>query len=301
VSYCLDFYLNPSSLSSAFTSLELRLEQQDGSHNSVNLAYYAPVIEGAWHYYSIPLSDFMTARNDYSGCSALDLKTLTAVGLWNPLHKGTPITGPYYLDDVAFNMYKNLPPSNYPDVYYVYSEEHGTNSMFGTLTVSGESDHGDIVTTLDSTAVAEEGTKSFLVTLPSGNAWGVGSLVFGSAVDLSAYTSLTFSINTAGLTNPSFTSFEIKLEEASTTTGKDSGETVPKGNSMNMHDYTPAINGDWATYTIPLNDFKTAAGIGWDNLAIDLLDVSKIGFRNPHDTTESLTGTFYVDDVFFTK
>jgi hypothetical protein len=214
---------------------------------------------------------------------------------------GNSAASTFCFDTIAL---ASAPPPPNSSKSYLYNETIGNDPMFGApLTVGGSSQNNNEVTTYDSTAVAAaEGTHSVAFNVPTGNGYGGGFIKFGNSVDLSAYTSVTFSLNVAALSDKNFTGFEAKLEEVATVTGKDSHGTVPAGNSLNIHDYaaTAVVNGDWTSYTIPLADFTKAAGKGWDNVIIALTDIATIGFWNPNDGA-GVTGTYYVDNIFFTK
>jgi len=266
--------------------------------NTIDVMTYTPVSKtGDWETYTIPISDFTSKTGGGWHNIAINCKDVVDIGWWNVSVE----TGPVYIDNVYFTPGPAVPVVT---TSYLYSEANATDALFGALSSGGNSANKDEVTTIDSAAVAgAEGTKTTSFYVPTGNAWGGGDIAWANTADLSGYTSVTFSLNVSALSALTFTKFEVKLEEASINpAGKDSGGAGPNGNSMNIANYasTAVTVGNWTTYTVPLADFKNILGIGYDNIKIDLKDVKNIGFWNPNNGT-SLTGTYYVDNIFFTK
>ncbi|MCP5012891.1 MAG: hypothetical protein GY942_23180, partial [Aestuariibacter sp.] len=109
---------------------------------------------------------------------------------------------------------------------------------------------------------------------------GYGGAVFEfDAVDLSAYDTLTFTIDTSGITD--FTNLTVQMEPP---TGGTAGGNVLLGS------YTPvATSGNWRTYEIPFADFN----------AVTFTGVTKLGFFNLSDSAGLTTGTIFLDDINF--
>ncbi|MCF8345654.1 MAG: family 16 glycosylhydrolase [Bacteroidales bacterium] len=158
----------------------------------------------------------------------------------------------------------------------IYSESH-TDVMIPYLQIINSADWSGNSTVPDeqSTAVTPvDGTYVLSVTYETGGAgWGGIAFDFGS-VDISAYTTLKFSIDTSNM--PTLAHFGIKLEDNST------GNT-----EVDLFTYTPVASGNWATYEIPLSDFPNA----------NLADLKYLGLWNPRDAGDALIfDTLYFDD-----
>jgi hypothetical protein len=133
---------------------------------------------------------------------------------------------------------------------------------------------------LESTAVTPlDGDYVMAVDFQAGGATYCGiSFDFGS-VDISGYGSLMFSIDTSAL--PDVVHFGIKLEDGS------AGQ-----NEIDISTLTPVVNGNWATYEIPLSQYP----------AVNLADLKYLGLWNPRDNAENLlVGLLYFDDIYLTN
>ena len=113
-----------------------------------------------------------------------------------------------------------------------------------------------------------------------GSGFGGAVLQFGGA-DLSAYGSLSFSINVTGVVD--FGNLVVQMEPP--------GGGTP-GVFVLLADYTAvSTSGDWASYEIPLTDF----------FATNFDSVSNLGFFNLVDSGGAFTaGTIYLDDIYYT-
>jgi beta-glucanase (GH16 family) len=113
----------------------------------------------------------------------------------------------------------------------------------------------------------------------SGSTYGGAILEFGG-VDLTAYDTLNFTIDTSGMAG--FADLTIQIEPP--------GQGAA-GTNVSLSSYDPvSTSGNWATYAIPLGDFTVT----------DFAAATNLGFWNPRDAGGALTfGTLYVDDVYF--
>ena len=112
----------------------------------------------------------------------------------------------------------------------------------------------------------------------SGSTFGGAVLNFGG-VDLTAYDTLNFTVDTSGIAG--FADLTIQIEPP--------GAGAPGTNVM-LSAYAPvATSGNWSTYAIPLADFT----------ATDFAAAANLGFWNPVDGSGLAFGTLYVDDVYF--
>ena len=113
----------------------------------------------------------------------------------------------------------------------------------------------------------------------SGSTYGGAVLNFGG-VDLTAYDTLNFTVDTTGMAN--FADLTIQIEPPG---------AGAAGTNVLLSSYTPvSTSGNWATYAIPLADYT----------ATDFAAAANLGFWNPKDGADALTfGTLYVDDVYF--
>ena len=112
----------------------------------------------------------------------------------------------------------------------------------------------------------------------SASTYGGAVLNFGG-VDLTAYNTLNFTVDTTGMAN--FADLTIQIEPPG---------AGAAGTNVLLSGYTPvSTTGNWATYAVPLADFT----------ATDLSAAANLGFWNPKDGGDALTfGTLYVDDVY---
>ena len=115
----------------------------------------------------------------------------------------------------------------------------------------------------------------FAVTLTfDGLSWGGIYATLDSSIDTSAYTNIVFSIKM----DPTVTSLVFKLEDGT------------NNFSVNISDYTPVIDGDWYTYTIPLADF---VGVNFQTFKV-------IGFWHPKDGEGNyLACVIIFDNLYF--
>ena len=113
----------------------------------------------------------------------------------------------------------------------------------------------------------------------SGSTYGGAVLNFGG-VDLTAYDTLNFTLDTTGMAN--FADLTIQIEPPG---------AGAAGTNVLLSNYVPvSTSGNWATYAIPLDDYT----------ATDFAAAANLGFWNPKDGADALTfGTLYVDDVYF--
>ena len=134
----------------------------------------------------------------------------------------------------------------------------------------------------NSTASVFDGSVSLALTYSDnteGNFYG-GAVFNFDAVDVTAYNTLTFSIDTSAFTN--FANLTIQIEPPG---GGASGTFVL------LADYTPtATSGNWETYEIPLTAFPSTT----------LSGATKLGFFNARDGSDVLlAGTLYLDEINF--
>ena len=125
--------------------------------------------------------------------------------------------------------------------------------------------------------VSIDGDSSLGFDFPGGN-WGGGFMQLSTAVDLSNYTKLNFSINkTATIVDA-----EIKLESAATNA------------AINIANYPSTdLGGGFQAYSIPLTDFS----------GLDLTRITiPFAFWNPLDDSQNFAaGTVYIDDIYFSE
>jgi hypothetical protein len=112
----------------------------------------------------------------------------------------------------------------------------------------------------------------------SSSTYGGAVLNFGG-VDLTAYDTLNFTIDTTGITG--FADLTLQIEPPG---------AGAAGTNVLLSSYTPvATSGNWATYAIPLADYT----------ATNLAAADNLGFWNPVDGSGLAFGMLYVDDVYF--
>jgi beta-glucanase (GH16 family) len=271
----LKFSINTSQIP-GFANLTIQIEPPGGPQpgNNVALSAYAPVATaGDWSTYEIPLADFPGS----------DLTAVGVVGFWNARDGGDVLVyGQLYLDDVHLSA---PPPADDSVTIGVFSETHtdpvialgafinsidfGGNNTVATPIAASALTNG--VTAFDGTDVLEIDYQN------TGGAFG-GALFNFQGADISAYTTLKFSINTSQI--PGFANLTIQIEPP--------GGPQP-GNNIALSAYAPvATAGDWSTYEIPLADFPGS----------DLTAVGVVGFWNARDGGDALVyGQLYLDDV----
>jgi hypothetical protein len=152
---------------------------------------------------------------------------------------------------------------------FINSIDFGGNNTVATPIAASALTNG--VTAFDGTDVLEIDYQN------TGGAFG-GALFNFQGADISAYTTLKFSINTSQI--PGFANLTIQIEPP--------GGPQP-GNNVALSAYAPvATAGDWSTYEIPLADFPGS----------DLTAVGVVGFWNARDGGDVLVyGQLYLDDV----
>src|SRR6056297_218938 len=161
--------------------------------------------------------------------------------------------------------------------------ETTTESTITVTSITNSIDFGGNNTVADpaSTAIpAFEGDVVLSIDYQdSGSTFGGAVLNFGG-VDLTAYDTLNFTVDTSGIAG--FADLTIQIEPPG---------AGAAGTNVLLSSYTPvATSGNWATYAIPLADFT----------ATDFSAAANLGFWNPIDGTSGLAfGTLYVDDVYF--
>ncbi len=158
--------------------------------------------------------------------------------------------------------------------------ESADASALGVETVINSAIYGgnSVISDLNSTAVTPlAGNTVMEADYTSANAFFSGAAFALNHKDLSAYDTLTFSLNTTQF--PDLASIAVELVDSG-----DSRVSVPITN------YTPAMSGDWMTYEVPLSHYA----------GVDLQNVVLFGFWNPVDSSNQLTsGTLFLDDILF--
>jgi len=167
----------------------------------------------------------------------------------------------------------------------VYSETY--DNWAGTYGLASYSGGASATWDDTSTAKASDGTKSTAMTVPGGTYAGVlysyKSIDGGSGpVDVSDYGNYVFSIN---LGTTTIVHMAIKLEDAN------GGNHEFDLAGLSAYASTP-VNG-WTTYTIPMANYS----------GVDFTKLTTVLFGNPKDSNNTTysAGTFYVDNVYFSK
>jgi beta-glucanase (GH16 family) len=162
----------------------------------------------------------------------------------------------------------------------VYSETHTYPVLPYSAIVNG-ADFGGNVLNIDqysTNAVPFDGSVSLEVIYNNtGSSYGGFLFNFTLGRDISAYQTLKFSLDAAAMSQMG--NMTIELENPG-----------QQKFAAQLSNYTPTVNGNWATYEIPLADFG----------GVDLTNVLYLGFWNPRTTSGQLTfGTLYFDDIHF--
>src|SRR6056297_2408219 len=250
----LNFTVDTSGIA-GFADLTIQIEPPGAGAAGTNVALssYTPVAtSGNWATYAIPLADF----------TATDFSAAANLGFWNPT--GGSGTGDHG-----------------PGTAGVFTETT-TESTITVTSITNSIDFGGNNTVADpaSTAIpAFEGDVVLSIDYQdSGSTFGGAVLNFGG-VDLTAYDTLNFTVDTSGIAG--FADLTIQIEPPG---------AGAAGTNVALSSYTPvATSGNWATYAIPLADFT----------ATDFSAAANLGFWNPIDGTSGLAfGTLYVDDVY---
>jgi len=161
--------------------------------------------------------------------------------------------------------------------------ETATESTIAVTSITNSADFGGNNTVADpnSTAIpAFEGNVVLSIDYQDTSSTFGGVILNFGGVDLTAYDTLNFTIDTTGIAGLADLTIQIEPPGA----GADGTKVLLSG-------YTPvATSGNWATYAIPLADFPVTNLAAADNL----------GFWNPIGGGDELVfGTLYVDDVYF--
>ena len=271
----LNFTVDTSGIA-GFADLTIQIEPPGAGAAGTNVALssYTPVAtSGNWATYAIPLADF----------TATDFSAAANLGFWNPTDGSGLAFGTLYVDDVYFSTEGGSGTGDHgPGTAGVFTETT-TESTITVTSITNSIDFGGNNTVADpaSTAIpAFEGDVVLSIDYQdSGSTFGGAVLNFGG-VDLTAYDTLNFTVDTSGIAG--FADLTIQIEPPG---------AGAAGTNVLLSSYTPvATSGNWATYAIPLADFT----------ATDFSAAANLGFWNPIDGTSGLAfGTLYVDDVYF--
>ena len=270
----LNFTVDTSGIA-GFADLTIQIEPPGAGAAGTNvlLSAYTPVAtSGNWATYAIPLADY-TATNFAAAAN---------LGFWNPVDGGGLAFGTLYVDDVYFSTEGSSGGGDHgPGTAGVYTETT-TESSITVTSITNSIDFGGNNTIADpnSTAIpAFEGSVSLSIDYQdSGSTFGGAVLNFGG-VDLTAYDTLNFTVDTSGIAG--FADLTIQIEPPG---------AGAAGTNVLLSAYTPvATSGNWATYAIPLADYT----------ATNFAAAANLGFWNPVDGGGLAFGTLYVDDVYF--
>ena len=236
-----------------------------------SVVYDLTTYEGAtdigdgWLQVEIPMSDFIATTPVNSGF------------LIGPLgNQGAPFS--YLLTDIGFTGFF---ADHGPGTAGVFTE----TMTEAPITVTGFTNSIDfggnntVANPMSMAVPAPEGSVVLEVDYQdSGSSFGGVLLGFGS-VDLTAYDTLNFTIDTSGIAD--FGDLTVQIEPPG---------AGAAGTNVLLSAYTPVMSGNWATYAIPLADFPATT---FDTAA-------NLGFWNPKDSMDALAfGTVYIDDVYF--
>ncbi|WP_405233125.1 carbohydrate binding domain-containing protein, partial [Lentisalinibacter salinarum] len=271
----LNFTIDTSGIA-GFADLTIQIEPPGAGAAGTNVALssYTPVAtSGNWATYAIPLADF----------TATDFSAAANLGFWNPTDGSGLAFGTLYVDDVYFSTEGGSGTGDHgPGTAGVFTETT-TESTIAVTSITNSIDFGGNNTVADPTSTAIPAFEGDVVLAidyqNSGSTFGGILLNFGG-VDLTAYDTLNFTVDTSGIAG--FADLTIQIEPPG---------AGAAGTNVALSSYTPvATSGNWATYAIPLADFT----------ATDFSAAANLGFWNPIDGTSGLAfGTLYVDDVYF--
>ena len=184
----------------------------------------------------------------------------------------------YYFDDIAVGAGV---ADHGPGTAALFTET-ATESVITVTSITNSAAFGGNNTVADpaSTAIpAFEGDVVLSIDYQNTSSTFGGVVLGFDAVDLTAYDTLNFTIDTSGIAG--FADLTIQIEPPGA--GAD-------GTKVLLSAYTPvATSGNWATYAIPLAGFPVT----------DLAAAVNLGFWNPVDANGLAFGTVYVDDVYF--
>ena len=234
---------------------------------------YATALGNGWYQVVVPITDF---PGDVATASGL---------LFETIEPAPDAAFTFLLNDIGFSGTVDTGGGGGDVTVGIFSETHtdpvialgafvnsavyGGNNTVATALAASSLTNG--VTAFDGTDVLEIDYQN------TGGAFG-GALFNFQGVDITAYTSLNFSINTSQIAG--FADLTIQIEPPG---GPQSG------NNVALSAYVPvATAGDWSTYEIPLADFPGAT----------LTAVNVVGFWNARDVGGALVfGQLYLDDV----
>jgi len=170
------------------------------------------------------------------------------------------------------------PPTGSGDTAGIFSESH-TETVISYNQIINSADWSGNITVPDETSTAVtpvDGSYVLAVDYQTGiTDWGGIALDFGGA-DFTPYTVLAFSIDTSAM--PTFADLKIEIEDTSKVKA-----------SVQLADYVPVINNNWAFYEIPLSALSSA----------DLSSVNYLGLYSPVDSDSNLVaGILYFDDIY---
>jgi hypothetical protein len=163
----------------------------------------------------------------------------------------------------------------------VYSELH---AVVQTPNITGESFTADLSNT-DVAAFEPAGTVVLRADFTDGDDPGPRPWLncdYSQPIDLSGITNL-FSINATHATAAAFFTMNVNMWDG-TGTMSEAG--------INTHNYTPVVNGDWQTFTIPIADLVGVT-------SFDPTYTTQITIGWPKDNADdSLACTIYFDDIW---
>jgi beta-glucanase (GH16 family) len=175
------------------------------------------------------------------------------------------------------------PPGDHgPGTAGVFTETT-TESPITVTSITNSIDFGGNNTVADANSMAIPAFEGDVVLAidyqDTGSTFGGVLLNFGG-VDLTAYDTLNFTIDTSGMAG--FGDLTIQIEPPG---------AGAAGTNVALSSYAPvSTSGNWATYAIPLADFTVT----------DFSAAANLGLWNARDGVGALTfGTLYVDDVYF--
>ena len=269
----LNFTIDTSGIT-GFADLTIQMEPPGAGADGtkVLLSSYSPVAtSGNWATYAIPLADFPVTN-----FAAVD-----NLGFWNPVDGSGLAFGVLYVDDVYYSTEAGSGADHGAGTAGVITET-ATESPITVLSITNSNEFGgnDTVADAESTAIpAFEGAVVLSITYNDSSSTYGGAVLNYGGIDLTAYDTLNFTIDTSGITG--FADLTIQMEPPGA--GAD-------GTKVLLSSYSPvATSGNWATYAIPLADFPVTNFAAVDNL----------GFWNPVDGSGLAFGVLYVDDVYY--
>jgi len=269
----LNFTIDTSGIA-GFADMTIQIEPPGAGAAGTNvpLSNYTPVAtSGNWRTYAIPLADF----------TATNFADADNLGFWNPRDGSDVLVfGTLYVDDVYFSTEGDSGGGDHgPGTAGVFTETT-TESTITVTSITNSIDFSGNNTVPDPMATpAFEGDVSLSIDYQnSGATYGGVVLNFGG-VDLTAYDTLNFTIDTSGIAG--FLDMTIQIEPPG---------AGAAGTNVLLSGYTPvATSGSWETYAIPLADFT----------ATDFSAVANLGFWNPFGALGLVFGKLYVDDIYF--